>query len=112
VPVDRRYSLRSITSSAFASSEGGKVRPECRYRTHDIVLTTHTNSNIYKQGHLLHQRLPKERGANWVMNVGFNGPAAVPPNSGRTRPQPSRTSNLEGLQSQIQRSNTSTRSIA
>ena len=26
-----------------------------------IVLTTHTNSNIYKQGHLLQQRLPKER---------------------------------------------------
>jgi predicted amidohydrolase YtcJ len=26
-----------------------------------IVLTTHTNSNIYKQGHLWQQRLPKER---------------------------------------------------
>jgi predicted amidohydrolase YtcJ len=26
-----------------------------------IVLTTHTNSNIYKQGHLLQRRLPKER---------------------------------------------------
>jgi predicted amidohydrolase YtcJ len=26
-----------------------------------IVLTTHTNSNIYKQGHLLRQRLPRER---------------------------------------------------
>jgi len=26
-----------------------------------IILTTHTNSNIYKQGHLWQQRLPKER---------------------------------------------------
>jgi hypothetical protein len=37
-----------------------------------IVLTTHTNRNIYKEGHLLQQRLPKER----HREITFDGPKA------------------------------------